>query len=853
MSPQSDASFEAGIAAIRAGQTDVAKQHFQAALERKPNHAPTLYNLGALEYQSGQSDRAAPLLLKAAEIRPDHADTRAVLAAVLVDLNKLSEALPHVRAIVQNPTAVAEALSTAGQVLALAGRSTDAEAAYRQALAKDESYRPAGLALIALVLQRRAFKDAKAICDQLLTIDPTDQDVHLRRTQALWEGGQVAAARDALLDLLDFSPDHVTAHHNLSLFADHPDPQTPIDRLSSLLGEGVLPAQDAIKAWFAVGNLFVSLKAWEESLACFAEGNRLRATQSSPAHATSIAAFNHRVAALIKAPLPATHQSQSSTPTPIVITGVSRSGKTLLQSWLSVHPDIAAADEVGLLPKLAELGVGSDPAHLKAAGEQYRKTLTNLAGQARYVIDTHPTNAVYLDLLLQICPDAKVIQMQRDPLDLAVSIFARNFVTGGHWADTWQGIATRIQTYDRLQAHYANWNPVIATVSYETLVTDSQSVLTALSDALGLNGADVVMPPTADSSPATPRPLPWASFADRSAARSDSIGLWKVFAPWLGHFAEAYGRADLNGSDIIPSEGRAPNGTVVTALTSFRAGQTTSESSRPILEKVPAYHAALAHEAEQRGQWDEALAARWAAVSCRPFTHRVRHHADSLAQTINQSPDHQDLARLHKGIASRWATYREDSTMRFGDFGLPYQSFAPAMIAGSRDTEARVAAYDLEKLSAGKRVLDLGCNTGFLGLAIAPVANTVVGVEHEQALIDIGGLVQVFVGADNVTLQCDDATSYQSETPFDLVVAAAVHGWMAMPMADLGQRFADLTAPGGAVLFESQGQRSTTVVEAGFHDKVLEITKAGFDIERQGALCDDRVNKRVFVVLRKRN
>lgn len=853
MSLQSSSSFESGVTALREGRAEEAKQHFRDDLKGRPDHAPTLYNLGVLEYQSGNAEHAERLLLQAVEVRPDHVDTRSILAAVFVDLKKLEPAVTQARVVAQSPDAHAAALNTVGQVLALAGLSAEAEAVYVRVLGMDEMYRPSVKALVELLMGRRAFTKARDICNKFLAGHPTDQDIHLKRAQALWEGGEIAAARNALLDLLDFAPDHITAHHNLALFADQPDPLATMDRLVSLLGEGRLDDSNQVKAWFTLGNLSASTGAQEEALACFSEGNRLRASHATAVHATSIAAFNRRVASVTSSPLPSIAKVAPSRCTPLVITGPSRSGKTLLQSLLSAHPDITVADEVGLLPKLAEMDVSSDPARREEAAKQYRSTLAALAGDARYIIDTHPTNALYLDLLLQLCPDAKIIQMRRDPLDLAVSIFARNFVTGGHWADTWQGIAARIKNYDRLQAYYAPWAPVVSTVQYDELVIDPQPVLSQIVEGLGLDNAVSAMPPSPEDAQSALRPMPWASFTDRQAPRPDSVRLWKPFAAWLGAFAEAYGRADLDGVDAIPEAENLPHSSVVIALRSFRAGQTIATDSKPTLENVPAYHAALAHEAEEKGRWREAVDARWRAVSCRPFTHYVRDHAEALDQTIALAPDHQELSQLHRDVSSRWAMYRQSSNMPFGDFGLLYQSFEPAKIVGSRNTEERIAVYGLEELCSEKRVLDLGCNTGFLAVAVAPHASNVVGIEQEQTLVDIGSLVQTFVGADNVSLQHGDATTFHSDQPFDVVIAAAVHGWMSMPLAALGQRLADLTAEGGAVLFESQGQRSTTVIEEGFHEKIIELTKAGFDIERRGTICDDRVNMRAFVILRKRS
>ena len=845
MAASLETAFNAGMAALHQRDYGAAVQHFQDVLGFNPHHPAATYNIGALTYQAGHSQDALTYLEKAAALRPDHLDTLSLLAAVLVDLNRLSQAVPHARIIAAHAKAEATTLNTAGRVLALAGWAEEAEAAYRKALTQDAGYRPAAEALVDHLLARRAVTDATAVCDAVLAQHPTAQDFHLKRSQVLWESGATPAARDALQNLLDFAPDHITAHHNLSLIVSNENVTPKITRLATLIAENTLETPDLIKAWFALGNLSAQQQNHAQSLTCFAEGNRLRAQAASDDHARSTSAFEARVTQVLGSPVqPPPEQLGAAYPTPLIIAGPSRAGKSLLQSWLSTHPDIAAADEVGLLPRLHDIDFVAAPHRLAESADTYRATLARLAGEkgqnAKFIIDTHPTNALYFDLLLRLCPEAKIIQIQRDPLDLAVSLYARNYVTGGHWADSWTGIATRLRCYDHLRDHYANWSPVIATINYENLVSNPASVMKPIVQALGLAWTEDMLPPALDTDDLTP--MPWASFANCPPVQTHGIGLWRTYAPWLAEFAEAYGRSALKtyGRENLQTENMIPEKT-----------STSSPQTLAIFKHVPAFHARVAVQAETEKRWAEAVSARWQAVSCRPFTHHVRHHAEALQQTLNASPAHTKLARLHQEIAKLWAAYRETPNMRFGDFGLPYQSFTPAYIPGSRDTDVRVKAYDLERLATGQRVLDLGANSGFLTLEAAKLASHTVGVEHAQALVEIGKCVRAFMALDSCQLICGDAATFASDTPFDLVIAAAVHGWFDIPLLNLARHLAHLTAPGGAVLFESQGQRSTSKIEPGFHDAVTAIARAGFTVERHGTLCDDAVNLRAFVVLRK--
>lgn len=849
MKAHSDQAFQAGVQALRDGRPKDAETLFAEVVEADSDHAAAHYNLGVLYYQANRPDAAEAVLTRAVALRPTHVDTHSVLAAVSMALKKIERAVVHADAIIDSPDANPPALHSAGQVMVYAGQTDRAEHAFRRALDLEPTYLLPATALARQLLARRAFDDAKAVCDAALQHRPTDQDLHLQRAQALWEGGHTAAARDALLNLLDFAPDHITAHYNLSLFADQPDPQVAIDRLRSLLAEGDLPQAETIKAWFALGNLHAAQQESEAAFASFAEGNRLRAAAARVTHEQSIQAFTDRANTVVAAPLPDIRSPESHEgPTPLIIAGPSRSGKSLLQAWLSAHPDIAAADEVGVLPKLAEQTFSDDPARKAEAAKTYRDALAKLGGGARFVIDTHPTNVLYLDLLLNLCPDAKIIQMQRDPLDLAVCIFFRNFVSGGHWADTWEGIAARLTCYDKLRTHWESWAPVIATVAYEDLVAKPLETLSQIYKRLDLSE---LSSHAASAESADLKPMPWASFADRPRPRLDSIGLWKPFATWLGAFAGAYGRSNLPAGHEVPLQSATPRAPFVSALNALTENIPVTSDDIHALSQTPAVHAKQAIQHEGAGEWGKAVAARWQAVSCRPFTSRMTQHVTALHETVSRSPNHQDIAKLHSDIARIQNEHSSDGRLRFGDFGLSYQSCAPAFIAGSRDTQQRVDAYDLQTLSAGAHVLDLGCNAGFLALAASEFAASVQGVEKELVLVETGRRVVQYLEVSNCNLQSGDVAEFQTDRTFDLVIAAAVHGWIDLPIEELGRRFAALTSDCGAVLFESQGQRSTTRVEGGFEDKVKALCNAGFQVERDGQVCDDRVNLRAFVVLRK--
>jgi len=128
---------------------------------------------------------------------------------------------------------------------------------------------------------------------------PRDQDLHLKRAQALWEGERPQRALKALLALLDFAPDHITALYDVSLFASAPDRDRSMKRLRALLAEGDLDDDEEAKAWFALGNHSAVQGQWEQSLACFAAGNQARAAPAPDLYALSGRAFLDRTECIL--------------------------------------------------------------------------------------------------------------------------------------------------------------------------------------------------------------------------------------------------------------------------------------------------------------------------------------------------------------------------------------------------------------------------------------------------------------------------------------------------------------------------------------------------------------------------
>lgn len=215
-----------------------------------------------------------------------------------------------------------------------------------------------------------------------------------------------------------------------------------------------------------------------------------------------------------------------------------------------------------------------------------------------------------------------------------------------------------------------------------------------------------------------------------------------------------------------------------------------------------------------------------------------------------------ELFRLHGQLEHhRWSLEEEWKGYDYGE-GYYYQGSRVLGITGFRDTEARVECYGLLDRVKGKTVLDIGCNSGFLAHAIAPAAESVVGIEINSHLVDISRTVCRYSGYPNCRFH---ASSFEKWLPgnetFDVVMSLANHstfdGNTAITVSEYLQKCVGLLNADGRLLFESHAPAYETEDR---WNKVLAELEERFEIEDRTVMTkgNHMDRGRRFLVLRVR-
>ncbi len=176
----------------------------------------------------------------------------------------------------------------------------------------------------------------------------------------------------------------------------------------------------------------------------------------------------------------------------IFILGMPRTGTTLVERILASHSEVFAAGELNnfaaqLMTMMRaqntdknlsrdEIVEYSAKLDFKSLGESYLSSTRPFTGHTPRFIDKMPLNYLYVGLIHLALPNAKIINLQRNPLDTCYAIYKQLFVDAYPFSYDLEELARYYVAYRQLMQH---WNAVLPgvvhTVEYEKLVGDIET------------------------------------------------------------------------------------------------------------------------------------------------------------------------------------------------------------------------------------------------------------------------------------------------------------------------------------------------------------------------------------------
>ena len=242
---------------------------------------------------------------------------------------------------------------------------------------------------------------------------------------------------------------------------------------------------------------------------------------------------------------------------PIFVVGMHRSGTTLLEQLLSAHPDVRGLGEVFDFPNqmreaVDHASVGAMDLELAArlpsldyaaVGAGYLRAVEWRLGEERCFTDKLPGNYYHVGAIAQALPDARILLLVRDPMEVCFSNLREYFSdrTNRHSYDQVE-MARHYLGFAGLMAHWRRVLPGrILDVGYSRLVSDTEAVMREVAAFCGLDFDPAMLSPTENR-----RAVTTASAVQvRQGVVKREKAKWVPYADHLAPLADALSRAGI--------------------------------------------------------------------------------------------------------------------------------------------------------------------------------------------------------------------------------------------------------------------------------------------------------------------
>jgi len=261
--------------------------------------------------------------------------------------------------------------------------------------------------------------------------------------------------------------------------------------------EEVAPAADAVDRYhlcFALGKAYEDRNEYAESWRFYERGNKLKRAESRYDPEIVQASGREQRETYTAEFFAARAGVGAPDRDPIFIVGLPRSGSTLLEQMLASHSQVEGTHELfdiqrivlGLPhypPVLAELA----PEDFRGLGERYMNGPRAYRTNKPFFIDKMPNNFRHIGLIHLMLPNAKIIDMRREPMACCFSNLKQLFASGQEFTYSTVDIARYYRTYLDLMRHWDAALPGrVLRIRYEEVVEDVEGNVRRILEFCGL-------------------------------------------------------------------------------------------------------------------------------------------------------------------------------------------------------------------------------------------------------------------------------------------------------------------------------------------------------------------------------
>jgi tetratricopeptide (TPR) repeat protein len=504
----------------------------------QPSNAIIQHDLGLACLEVGRIPDAIAALQRAVASNPRYTDAYFRLGIALEKLGNIGGAIVAYDRATKLLPSLTEAWFRAGALVYTLGRRDEAIGCFRRAAVTGgkTSFGRLGKAR-ALLIEDRS-QEAEQVLRETLVADPRNAMAYDLLGNLLSDFGRFDEARACFERAISIAP--LLAGSYYDLVRCRPITRNDdglLQRMETALATPGLEAAQRHRLHLAIGKAADDLGDYALAMQHFDAADAVRRGSAS----FDSAAFSNEIERLIARCTPEllarAPELGSGDATPLLIIGMPRSGTTLVEQIVSMHPDVGAGGELNFWNERGAAwhcsgAAGNETPFLAKAAADYLGVLRAIAPTAARVTDKMPFNFIWAGLIHLAFPRAIIIHCRRAAVDTALSIHQTHFHPSLAFPTGGAELVAYFHSYHRLTDHWRSVLPAdrFLEVDYEDLTRAPEPVIRRIIAACGLPWHDACLRPECNPR-AVKTPSKWQT---RQPIYRTSVARWRRYEPWLG-------------------------------------------------------------------------------------------------------------------------------------------------------------------------------------------------------------------------------------------------------------------------------------------------------------------------------
>jgi tetratricopeptide (TPR) repeat protein len=540
---------------LRAGRPADAIAPLRDAALLQPSNAIIQHDLGLACLEVGRVPDAIAALQRAVASDPRYADAHFRLGIALEKMGDIGGAIAAYDRATKLLPSLAEAWFRAGALFYTLGHRDQAIGCFRRAATTGDRNSFGRLGKARALLTEDRNQEAEQVLRETLVADPRNAMAYDLLGNLLTEFGRFDEARACFERAIAIAPMLAGSYYELVRcrpVTSNDNDDGLLHEMQTALATPGLEAVQRLRVHLAIGKAAEDLGDYALAMQHFDAADAVR-------HGTvrfDSAAFSTETDRLIARCTPEwiarAPELGSSDATPVLIIGMPRSGTTLVEQIVSMHPEVGAGAELHFWNQRGAEWHRSDAdgnetafvstehqvsefvatEFLAKAAADYLGVLSAIAPKAARVTDKMPFNFLWAGLIHMAFPRALIIHCRRTAIDTALSIHQTHFRPGLAFPTGGAELVAYFRDYQRLIDHWRSVLPAdrFIEVDYEDLTRAPEPVIRRIIAACGLAWDDACLRPERNPR-AVNTPSKWQA---RQPIYRTSVARWRRYEPWLG-------------------------------------------------------------------------------------------------------------------------------------------------------------------------------------------------------------------------------------------------------------------------------------------------------------------------------